>query len=252
MLQGRGAGRDAWTTPAGCCTRWSAARRASWDTALDLVAARFRATIAEHGPDAVAFYVSGQCLTEDYYVANKLMKGFIGSGNIDTNSRLCMASSVAGHKRAFGADVVPGVYEDWRRPTSSSSSAATRLVPPGAASAPAGGARPRAARKIVVIDPRRTATADGADLHLPLAPGSDVALFDGLLAHLRRHGRVDQAWVAAHTTGFDAALAAARETAPTLERVAAADRPRRRDDIARFYALFAATERTRHRLLARA
>src|SRR6266852_9559242 len=88
-------------------------RRATWDEALDRVAARFRAAIAEHGPESVAFYVSGQCLTEDYYVANKLMKGFIGSGNIDTNSRLCMASSVAGHIRAFGADVVPGCYDDW-------------------------------------------------------------------------------------------------------------------------------------------
>ncbi|TIO91923.1 MAG: nitrate reductase, partial [Mesorhizobium sp.] len=86
-------------------------RQTSWDEALDLVAAKFSDAIAEHGPDSVAFYVSGQLLTEDYYVANKLMKGFIGSGNIDTNSRLCMASSVAGHRRAFGEDIVPGVYE---------------------------------------------------------------------------------------------------------------------------------------------
>ena len=85
---------------------------AGWDQALDLVAQKFSAAIAEHGPDAVAFYVSGQMLTEDYYVANKLMKGFIGSANIDTNSRLCMASSVSGHKRAFGSDTVPGLYED--------------------------------------------------------------------------------------------------------------------------------------------
>ena len=91
------------------------ARRASWDEALDQVAARMHACIAEHGPDSVAFYVSGQLLTEDYYVANKLMKGFIGSANVDTNSRLCMASSVAGHKRAFGSDTVPGVYEDFEQ-----------------------------------------------------------------------------------------------------------------------------------------
>ncbi len=97
-------------------------RRASWDDALDLVASRFSNTIAEHGPDSVAFYVSGQLLTEDYYVANKLMKGFIGSANIDTNSRLCMASSVAGHKRAFGSDTVPGCYEDLDLPISSCSS----------------------------------------------------------------------------------------------------------------------------------
>ena len=87
-------------------------RRADWDQALDLVATRFSETIAEHGPDSVAFYVSGQLLTEDYYVANKLMKGFVGSAHVDTNSRLCMASSVAGHRRAFGADTVPGCYED--------------------------------------------------------------------------------------------------------------------------------------------
>src|SRR5437763_15530571 len=87
-------------------------RRASWDKALDLVARRFSQTIKQHGPDSVAFYVSGQLLTEDYYVANKLMKGFIGSANIDTNSRLCMSSAVAGHIRAFGEDVVPASYED--------------------------------------------------------------------------------------------------------------------------------------------
>lgn len=87
-------------------------RDVGWDVALDHVAGRFRETIEAHGPDSVAFYVSGQMLTEDYYVANKLMKGFIGSANIDPNSRLCMASTVAGHRRAFGADTVPGTYDD--------------------------------------------------------------------------------------------------------------------------------------------
>ena len=160
------------------------------DDALDTVAARFCATIAEHGPDSVAFYVSGQCLTEDYYVANKLMKGFIGSGNIDTNSRLCMASSVAGHVRAFGADVVPGTYEDleqadlvvlvgsnlaWCHPV-----VFQRLL----------AARAERGTRVVVIDPRRTATCEGMDLHLKLAPGSDVALFAGLLAHLDAAGAV--------------------------------------------------------------
>src|ERR1051326_7210648 len=140
-------------------------REASWDDALDLIAVRFRQTIAAHGPDSVAFYVSGQCLTEDYYVANKLMKGFIGSGNIDTNSRLCMASSVAGHIRAFGEDIVPGVYEDWDD--------ADLVVLVGSNAAwchPVLHQRLLAAKaahgtKIVVIDPRRTATADAADLH---------------------------------------------------------------------------------------
>ncbi|MEM9240038.1 MAG: molybdopterin-dependent oxidoreductase, partial [Pseudomonadota bacterium] len=87
-------------------------RETEWDDALQLVADRFKQTAEEHGPDTVAFYVSGQLLTEDYYVANKLIKGFIGTANIDTNSRLCMASTVAGHKRAFGTDTVPGTYED--------------------------------------------------------------------------------------------------------------------------------------------
>ena len=180
-----------------------------WDQALDLVADRFRATIAEHGPDSVAFYVSGQCLTEDYYVANKLMKGFIGSANIDTNSRLCMASSVAGHVRAFGEDVVPGIYEDWEE--------ADLVVLVGSNAAwchPVLHQRLQASRaahgtKVVVLDPRRTATADAADLHVPLAPGTDVALFNGLLLYLHRTGNVDAAWFGRHTTGLAPALDAA-------------------------------------------
>jgi assimilatory nitrate reductase catalytic subunit len=166
-------------------------RRASWDKALDLVARRFRQAIAEHGPDSVAFYVSGQLLTEDYYVANKLMKGFIGSANIDTNSRLCMSSAVAGHMRAFGEDVVSGSYADL--------DSADLIVLVGSNTAwchPVVYQRIMAARaargaKLVVIDPRRTETAEEADLHLPLRPGSDVALFNGLLAHCRAEGLAD-------------------------------------------------------------
>ncbi len=181
-------------------------QQAGWDEALQTVADRFRQTVAQHGPDSVAFYVSGQCLTEDYYVANKLMKGFIGSGNIDTNSRLCMASSVAGHIRAFGEDVVPGVYEDWEE--------ADLVVLVGSNAAwchPVLHQRLQAARaahgtKVVVLDPRRTATAEAADLHVPLAPGSDVALFNGLLTYLHRCGKVDNAWVERHTVGFPEAL----------------------------------------------
>ncbi len=102
---------------AGCCIRICAASdgtlaRTTWPAALDAVADGFSKIIERDGPNAVAFYLSGQLLTEDYYVANKLMKGFIGSANVDTNSRLCMASSVAGHRRAFGADTVPGTYSD--------------------------------------------------------------------------------------------------------------------------------------------
>ena len=139
-------------------------RRASWDAALAAAAEGFTRIAAEHGPDAVAFYLSGQLLTEDYYVANKLMKGFIGSGNVDTNSRLCMASSVAGHRRAFGADTVPGCYEDLDE--------ADLVVLVGSNAAWCHpilfrrmlDARARRGTKIVVVDPRRTATGDEADL----------------------------------------------------------------------------------------
>ncbi|MBR0669380.1 nitrate reductase [Roseomonas hellenica] len=216
---------------------------ASWDEALDLVAARFRETIAAHGPDAVALYVSGQCLTEDYYVANKLMKGFIGTANIDTNSRLCMASSVAGHVRAFGEDVVPGVYEDLEEADLvvlvGSNLAWCHPVLHGRIAA----ARTARGTRVVVVDPRATATADGADLHLAIAPGGDVALFAGLLVHLDTAGAVDRGWLVAHAAGFDAALAAARETAPDLARIAAVT-GLAAEDIARFYAWFAATPRT--------
>lgn len=182
---------------------------AGWDDALQLVADRFSDTIARHGPDSVAFYVSGQLLTEDYYVANKLMKGFIGSANIDTNSRLCMASSVAGHKRAFGTDTVPGTYEDideadlvvlvgsnlaWCHPV-----LYQRLL----------AARKARGTKIVVIDPRRTASCDGADMHLALQPGSDVALFNQLFTALYEGGALDKGFLA-RTEGFDATLDVAR------------------------------------------
>ncbi len=179
-----------------------------WDAALQLVADRFRDTVNAHGPDSIAFYVSGQLLTEDYYVANKLMKGFIGSANIDTNSRLCMASSVAGHRRAYGADTVPGTYEDLDE--------ADLVVLVGSNLAwchPVLYQRVLAARKargtkIVVIDPRRTASCEDADLHLALAPGSDVALFNRLLAEIHDKGAVDATFVAA-TQGFNAAMESA-------------------------------------------
>ncbi|HKD28362.1 MAG TPA: nitrate reductase [Xanthobacteraceae bacterium] len=215
-------------------------RRASWDEALDLTAERFSNSIKMHGPESVAMYVSGQFLTEDYYVANKLMKGFFGAANIDTNSRLCMASSVAGHIRAFGEDVVPGCYADideadlavlvgsnaaWCHPV-----LYRRLV---AAHAARG-------TRIVVIDPRRTATCNDADLHLQLRLGSDVALFNGLLAHLAANEALDLDFIAAHTQGFDAALAAAHAAAPCVLAVAELTGldPARIED---FYALFRQT-----------
>jgi len=184
--------------------------RVAWSDALSTVAGEFQRCIERYGPESVAFYVSGQLLTEDYYVANKLMKGYFGAANIDTNSRLCMSSAVAGHKRAFGEDVVPVSYDDldladlfvlvgsntaWCHPI-----ILQRLT----------AAREQRGAKIVALDPRKTATTQLADLHLPLAPGTDVHLFNGLLVWLVDHGHVDQAYVDAHTSGLDAALEAAR------------------------------------------
>jgi assimilatory nitrate reductase catalytic subunit len=172
------------------------------ERALDYVASRFNQIIAEHGPDAVAIYASGQLLTEDYYLANKLMKGFIGSANIDTNSRLCMSSTVVGHKRAFGNDTVPGCYEDLEL--------ADLVILTGSNLAwchPILFARLRQAKtnnpnmRIVVIDPRRTDSCDIADLHLPLKPGSDVALFNGLARYLIDHQHIDTQYVKNHCDG---------------------------------------------------
>ena len=196
--------------------------RVSWDSALDRVADGFRDLIGRHGPNAVAFYLSGQLLTEDYYVANKLMKGFIGSANVDTNSRLCMASSVAGHRRAFGADTVPGTYSDLDE--------ADLIVLVGSNTAWCHPVlfqrmlRNKAERgaRIVVIDPRRTVTAEEADLFLPIAPGADTALFCGLLVDLIRRGAVDQNYVSEHTLGFSEAYARAHEIAPDLATTARA------------------------------
>ena len=169
-----------------------------WDRALDEVAARLGETIAEHGPDAVGFYVSGQLLTEDYYVVNKLAKGFVGTGNIDTNSRLCMASAVAAHNRAFGEDVVPCSYDDLER--------ADLIVLVGSNTAwchPVIWQRIEQSRaergtKLVVIDPRRTETADRADLHIAVAPDGDVALFNALLAALWQRDVVDHDYMETH------------------------------------------------------
>ena len=220
-----------------------AGRSATWDEALDRIAAQFSQTINAHGPDAVALYVSGQFLTEDYYVANKLMKGFIGSANIDTNSRLCMASSVAGHVRAFGEDIVPGCYEDIE--------AADLVVLVGSNTAwchPVLYQRLVAAKqsrgtKIVAIDPRHTPTCDIADIHLPIRTGSDVAVFAGLLVHLAEADACDNASTREAAVDFAAAVAAARCAAASLRDIAAiADVPAA--DLASFYDWFAATERT--------
>ncbi len=196
-------------------------KEVSWDTALTTVADAFKNIIKEHGSDAVAFYVSGQLLTEDYYIANKLVKGFLGTANIDTNSRLCMASAVVGYKRAFGADTVPCSYEDleladlilivgsntaWAHPIVYQRIAAEKKRRPDL--------------KVVVIDPRKTATCDLADLHLPLKPGTDAVLFNGLLAQLAQSEALDQAFIEQHTEGFDAALKQAQAKQGVLQEVA--------------------------------
>lgn len=214
--------------------------RTSWEDALSCVARSFANIIAKRGPDSVAFYLSGQLLTEDYYVANKLMKGFIGSANVDTNSRLCMASSVAGHRRAFGADTVPGNYEDldladliilvgsntaWCHPVLFQRIMANK--------------RERGA-KIVVIDPRRTATAEGADLFLPIAPGMDTALFSGLLVYLADTHAIDFGYVDAHTSGLTEALARGREIAPGTAATAEIT-GLEAADVTQFFKLFAST-----------
>jgi assimilatory nitrate reductase catalytic subunit len=217
-------------------------RQVSWNLAIDLVARRFKSTIARHGPDAVAFYVSGQLLTEDYYVANKLMKGFIGSGNIDTNSRLCMASAVAAHKMAFGADLVPGCYEDL--------DLAELVIFSGHNAAwthPVLYRRMEAAKtrgqKHVVIDPRRTDTAETADLHLAIAPQTDVRLWNGVLADLIRRGAVDRAFIAEHVNGFEAVMASLSEDDQSPAAVAA-DCDLKLSQLRAFYDMFAAAPKT--------
>src|SRR5580692_6943723 len=211
--------------------------RVAWSDALDHVAHRFSHIIARDGANAVAFYLSGQLLTEDYYVANKLMKGFVGSANVDTNSRLCMASSVAGHRRAFGADTVPGCYDDldeadllvlvgsnaaWCHPVLFQRMLANKLV--------------RGAR-IVVIDPRRTDTAGEADLFLGLKPGTDTALFAGLLVHLAGNGALDSGYIERHTSGFEDALARARNIAGSVGATALAT-GLAEPDVAAFFQMF--------------
>src|SRR6266571_9181395 len=217
--------------------------RVAWSDALDHVAHRFQHIIERDGPGAIAFYLSGQLLTEDYYVANKLMKGFLGSPNVDTNSRLCMASTVAGQRRAFGADTVPGSYEDFDQ--------ADLLILVGSNAAwchpvlfqrMVENKRARGA-KIVVIDPRRTATGEDAELYLPVAPGMDTALFCGLLAHLADRCAVDYRYIDAHTSGFENALAQARMIAPDLVTTAKLTRLPRAD-VARFFDLFRDTPNT--------
>ncbi len=219
------------------------AREVAWNEALAAVASGFSRIIEHYGAESVAFYVSGQLLTEDYYVANKLMKGYIGAANIVTNSRLCMSSAVVAHQRAFGEDLVPVGYEDlecadllvlvgsnlaWCHPVLFQRIAAAKE------------ARPQL--RIVIVDPRRTPTCEIADLHLPLRAGSDAVLFNGLLAWLSQSRIIDGEFLERHTGGAARALLSAENTAGDVVSVA------RRCGleaavVERFYEWFGATER---------
>ena len=196
-------------------SRATARSGASWDEALDYAAERFAAIIRADGPDAVGFYISGQLLTEDYYVFNKVARALVGTNNIDTNSRLCMSSAVAGYKLTLGADAPPACYEDidhadlffvagsnaaWAHPVLFRRIEEARARNPQAL--------------LVVVDPRRTDTAAAADLHLRILPGTDIALLNAMLHVLLANGLVDRAYIAAHTEGFEALERTVREYTP--------------------------------------
>ncbi|MEH6447700.1 MAG: molybdopterin-dependent oxidoreductase [Oleispira sp.] len=225
-----------------------------WDTALTQVADKIQQVVKDHGPNAIAFYGSGQLLTEDYYVANKLMKGFIGSANMDTNSRLCMSSAVSAYKRAFGSDTVPICYEDieatdlliligsnpaWAHPILYQRMVAAKKNNPNL--------------KIVVIDPRKTASCDIADLHLPLRSGSDAFLFNALLAYLADNDHCNQDYIDQYTDGFDHAVQQAKSDSINIEENNSkefnlADIARVCEvpevDIAQFFSWYSQTEKT--------
>jgi assimilatory nitrate reductase catalytic subunit len=197
--------------------RHETAKRVSWDSALSFASESFAQIIREHGPDAVGFYVSGQLLTEDYYVFNKLAKGLIGTNNIDTNSRLCMSSAVAGYKQTLGADAPPACYDDVNH------AACIFIVGSNTAYAhpilfrrieDAKAANPQL--KIIFCDPRRTDTAEIADLYLPIQPGTDVSLFNGMLHIMLWEGWIKADYIAAHTTGFDELKTTVRDYTPDL------------------------------------
>jgi assimilatory nitrate reductase catalytic subunit len=198
-------------------TRAATRERTDWASALDLVAQRFADVIEQHGPDAVAFYISGQLLTEDYYVFNKLAKGLVRTNNIDTNSRLCMSSAVTSYKMAFGADGPPTCYEDLElaRTVLFAGSNMAYAHPVLFRRLEEAKARDPSVRW-VVVDPRRTDMAAMADLHLAIEPGTDVALFNGMLHHLIWEGLIERDYIDAHTTGFDALKAFVRDYTPRM------------------------------------
>lgn len=219
-------------------------KKSSWPHAIETVAQAIDKVMREYGPQAIAFYGSGQLLTEDYYVANKLIKGFLGSANIDTNSRLCMASAVVGYKKAFGSDTVPTCYDDidhsdlivmigsnaaWAHPILYQRMVSAKQNNPN--------------MKVVVIDPRATASCDIADLHLAIKPGSDGYLFNGLLAYLAQHDFLDQEYIDNFTQGFNPALQMAAQQCPDIATTAELCGIKA-NDLKTFYSLFAHTEKT--------
>lgn len=213
----------------------------SWDTATSIIAKKFQQCIDQYGRDSIAFYVSGQLLTEDYYVVNKFVKGYFGTANIDTNSRLCMSSAVAAHKRVFGEDIVPASYEDFEH--------TDMVVLVGSNTAwchPVLYQRIMKAKEqrnlfVVVVDPRFTSTCEAADLHLPILPGQDVALFNGLLQYLWKNGHADQKFIAQYTQGLEQTLVQS-ETESSIEAVAQRTGITA-DKLRNFYEKFAQTEK---------
>ena len=192
-------------------------KRVSWDISLDYLAEKFAQTIEKYGPDSVAFYLSGQLMTEDYYVFNKLAKGLIGTNNVDTNSRLCMASAVAGYKATLGADSPPACYEDIDHTdclfiAGSNTAFAHPIIFRRIEDAKSKNPN----LKIIVVDPRRTDTAQAADLHLAILPGTDVALFNGLLHVMLWEGLLDMDFIRNHTNGFEALKDTVREYTPKM------------------------------------
>ena len=197
--------------------RDSAPQRVSWDAVLDKATLKFSQVIKNHGPDAIGFYISGQLLTEDYYVFNKLAKGLIGTNNIDSNSRLCMSSAVAGYKQTLGADAPPACYDDVNHAgcifivgsnTAFAHPILFRRIEDAKKANPA--------MKIIVADPRRTDTVELADLFLPIQPGTDVMLFNGMLHIMLWEGWIDNNFINTHTDGFEALKATVRDCTPEL------------------------------------
>lgn len=220
-----------------------AGENSSWEKTVATVAERFNDIIDKHGPDATAFYLSGQLLTEDYYIANKLMKGFIGSGNVDTNSRLCMAAASSAYKRAFGEDTMPCSYEDFdvaetilivgSNPAYAHPIVFQRIVQ---------AKKDNPNLRIVVVDPRRTATCESADLHLAIKPGTDAWFFNGLLTYLNQHNHIDSHFIKEHCHGFDGALTTAQQQQSSINEVAIVCNVNI-DDLLQSYQWFAQTKK---------